>query len=711
MNYHGWSLRKNNPTGTRRRVRRQPCWQTLEKRRVLSHSVLDVASQPDSIASEVYVDWTDDDEQDLQLYTDIYDQDPQPYTPEDEQDLQLYGDNYDQDPQPYTPEDEQDPLWYTPEDDQEPPWYPPAYDQEPLSFLPEASPQASTGVDGPDGATRPLSETFLLNSSPTASKTIYLDFDGNVTSGMLWNLAFNGNADIVSPAFDFDGNPSSFSDPELQRIQWIWQRVVEDFAPFDVNVTTQDPGVPALSNGGGADQEWGNRIVIGGSSFDWYGPNVGGVANTGSFDSSVDNPAFVFPAQLGNGNEKITAEAISHEAGHTLGLSHDGRTSPSETYYTGHGSGTTGWAPIMGTSYYQNLTQWSRGEYTAANNTQDDLQVITSNNGFGYRIDDIGDSAGTAAVLDLSTGIVSTSGIIERNSDVDVFAFSTGGGELNLNVSPYLRGPNLDIMVELYDASENLLVQSNPADLLSASISLSLAAGDYTVRVSGVGKGDPLVSGYTDYGSLGQYWIDGSVVAAAEVEKVVYFNQSSSIEANATLDGSGQRSIIRRIEVTFSGPVTVPLGPVSDDSFILESTDLATAGMRVGLQVLSSQLIGGKQIVVLGFTGTTLIETLSASQPSLQSMLVDGMYRLTVDGSKLGIDANGAASGTSATDDFFRLYGDSDSDGDVDLFDFARFRNIFGTGTDDYLFDFDHSGITDLFDFARFRDGFGTKLF
>lgn len=33
---------------------------------------------------------------------------------------------------------------------------------------------------------------------------------------------------------------------------------------------------------------------------------------------------------------------------------HDG--TGSTAYYEGHGSGETGWAPIMGTSYYKNLT-------------------------------------------------------------------------------------------------------------------------------------------------------------------------------------------------------------------------------------------------------------------------------------------------------------------------------------------------------------------
>lgn len=75
----------------------------------------------------------------------------------------------------------------------------------------------------------------------------------------------------------------------------------------------------------------------------------------GSFNWNSDTPTFVFDEQLGNGNEKYTAEAISHKVGHTLGLSHDGRITPSEEYYGGHGSGDTGWASIMGVGYYQNL--------------------------------------------------------------------------------------------------------------------------------------------------------------------------------------------------------------------------------------------------------------------------------------------------------------------------------------------------------------------
>ncbi len=263
---------------------------------------------------------------------------------------------------------------------------------------------------------------------------------------------------------------------------------------------------------GSDDTRWGVRVALGGSYDDWYGKGAGGTALFGSFNWNSDTPAFVFAKNTINGDEKETAEAISHEVGHTLGLEHDGRITPDEEYYQGHGSGETSWAPIMGfTGYYQELTQWSKGEYASAKNTEDDLQIITTQNGFTYRDDDSGDTIATAKPLTISSTFISGSGIIERNTDLDFYSFVTGTGLISLMVNPFNRGPNLDILAELYNSTGTLIASSNPTDLLSANITTNVVAGNYYLKIDGIGKENPLSTGYTDYGSLGQYFIDGTV--------------------------------------------------------------------------------------------------------------------------------------------------------------------------------------------------------
>ncbi|MEA5582347.1 DUF4347 domain-containing protein [Nodularia harveyana UHCC-0300] len=376
-----------------------------------------------------------------------------------------------------------------------------------------------------------LSQTFFLNSLAGANHTIYLDFNGHTTSGTGWNQGRRTN--IVTPAFSLD-NDTSFSSTELERIQYIWQRVAEDFSPFNVNVTTQAPtDINDLIRSGANDTRWGVRAVIGGSGLDWYGQRLAGIAFFDSFNDDIDTPTFIFSEDMA-GAEKPIAETISHEVGHTIGLSHDGRRIPSEEYYLGGGSGETGWAPIMGFSDFQNVTQWSKGEYTSASNTEDDLQIITTQNGFGYRTDDTGDTIATAKALNVSGTTLSGSGIIERNTDIDYYSFFTGAGAISLTVNPFTRGPNLDIQARLFDSVGTFIVSSNPTESLFATIDISVAAGTYYLEIDGVGKGDPLGTGYTDYGSLGQYTINGNI-AAANIDPTITLAVSPS---SVTEDGT-----------------------------------------------------------------------------------------------------------------------------------------------------------------------------
>ena len=362
----------------------------------------------------------------------------------------------------------------------------------------------------------PASQTFLLHSLPGSQRTIYLDFNGHTTSGTDWNKYFTKGNSFSTPAYDTDGDATRFSDTELAAIQLIWQLVAEDFAPFHVNVTTQDPGIEALRKRGSSDSIFGVRVCIGGSSMDWFGDGAGGVALLNSFAWDSDTPAYVFSAELG-GDPKHAADAASHEAGHTLNLNHDGQGA--EEYYRGHGN----WAPIMGVGYDRDVVQWSRGEYASATNKQDDIALIARH--CPLLPDRQGDEIITARTL---TGTsLSTSGLIETRSDADLFRFIAGAGPISLSATPATAGPNLDIVLALYNGVGNLVTTVRGSGM-GATLSGTVPQGTYYLAIDGEGSGTPS-TGYSDYGSLGQYSLNGLVVAPTTQPPVARPESSSRL--------------------------------------------------------------------------------------------------------------------------------------------------------------------------------------
>ncbi len=322
-----------------------------------------------------------------------------------------------------------------------------------------------------------------LQSRPGVTAVLYLDFDGEGRPQEGWG--------------DFDAAPAE--DRSTGNVFEIWRRVAEDFAPFNLNVTTDlqvFQRAPANSR---------QRCII--TPTKDASPNAGGVAFVGSFDWGGDTPCWAFASR-----GKHAAETISHELGHTLDLTHDGRSNPSEEYYSGHGGGEVGWAPIMGTSFDRHLSQWSRGEYANANRGEDDVGMIANNNNTGFRGDDHGGSRDLASRLwILENDSVDDEGVIQTRDDVDVFSFRSTGGNLSLSINPESVGPNLDVLAELYDAANRLVASSNPDGNLHAGIAQRIGGGRYFLHVSGVGRGNPQGDGYSDYASLGTYTIGGTV--------------------------------------------------------------------------------------------------------------------------------------------------------------------------------------------------------
>lgn len=331
-----------------------------------------------------------------------------------------------------------------------------------------------------------------LSSLPGAQATVYLDFLGFVEP--VWGSYSN----ITTPVFDLDGNSASFSTNEITAITRIWQRVSEDFAPFNINVTTVNPY--DFSNGKAV------RVSIGGSG-SWTSTPVGGIAYVDSFTNSNANSVFVFPNNLSK-NEKSIAEAASHEAGHAFGLKHQS-TYSGTTKLLEYNPGSNGWAPIMGNSYSATASTWSYGQSSLGSNVlQDDMAVISRPaNGFGYRTDDHPPDVGAGDSLVINGNQVSASGVIEKMTDVDAFTFNTGGGAIVLNVNTISLGANLDAVAELYNSSGVLIASANPSNSLSASISTTVPTGSYTLLVKSTGV----------YGYVGQYTVSGTINAGLYV--------------------------------------------------------------------------------------------------------------------------------------------------------------------------------------------------
>jgi len=332
---------------------------------------------------------------------------------------------------------------------------------------------------------------LTLQSRPSATAVIYLDFDGEVVTGTNWN-----NGDTI------DAQPAGLSD---QEIITTWEIMAEDFSPFDINIVTDRSVFEATPKN--------RRMMCIFTPTDDAQPGSGGVAYLNSFSWNTDDPCWVY--NLGNG--KHAGDTGSHEVGHTMGLDHDGQGSTE--YYEGHGN----WAPIMGFSLQKSIGQWSIGEYNNATNTQNDIQIIAnSQNNFGFVLDDHGSEANTATALVAdAAGNVSASenfGIIRERNDVDMFSFLAEAGSANFSLEPHDVHPNLDIQLRLLDANNVEVASSNPTGL-NAAITANLSDGLYFLEIQGTGEGT-VDNGYSNYASLGQYSIEGQYTVQTPADDI-----------------------------------------------------------------------------------------------------------------------------------------------------------------------------------------------
>jgi hypothetical protein len=227
----------------------------------------------------------------------------------------------------------------------------------------------------------------------------------------------------------------------------------------------------------------------------------------------------------------------------------------------------------------------------------------------------------------------------------------------------------------------------------------------YWVRM--IRKGNVL-SGY--YSSNGTAWTLAANVTISGLASTVFVGLSANantanelntstfsnvsvfrnaVESVTTDDGTSQRSVVRSMTVRFNGLVTLPANPAS--AFTVTRSGVA-------------------QPFTVSLTNSTPTQTVARLNFTATGGLTDGLYVLTVLAAQV-TDASSFALGTMAanrTENFHRLFGDSNGDRTIDGTDFTAFGNAFGTTN--FVFDLNRDSTIDGSDLVLMGNRFGRTI-
>src|ERR1019366_7632813 len=185
-----------------------------------------------------------------------------------------------------------------------------------------------------------------------------------------------------------------------------------------------------------------DTAIIGGANNDWNTQGGGGVAYVGGFHTATDNYGFDWTVGLpwstnpGYAIQYCGTDA-AHEIGHTFGLVHQ-HSDAGGTYVEYYG-GNSLEIPTMGgagnAAASVRGTWWLTNEDSGQQQTQpsqDDLAVLLSGNGFGYRTD----AASPVTLTSDLSGNLSGSGIIlNPTTDLDKWQFTANSASASFTIN------------------------------------------------------------------------------------------------------------------------------------------------------------------------------------------------------------------------------------------------------------------------------------
>jgi autotransporter-associated beta strand protein len=437
-----------------------------------------------------------------------------------------------------------------------------------------------------------LPDLHSLLGAPTA---IYLDFDGHGST---------------LGAYDVDGDPTTFNAAEAATITEAHRQVSVYYAMFDINVTTVKPNLVTVPTA------W---IVISNDV-------VGGTSFVGVFPNTQPQ------SWIDSASARTRASGIAHEVGHNLGLIHQSDYDLQGNKTSEYSNGTDDLhGALMGVDYRQDVNKWTLGHpSSSASALQDDIAVIAATikkyqptGGDGFRADDFGGTVATATPLTLTAGGRSTTGIIERMSDVDTFSFTTSNTGAVISVVP-TRPSGLDAKVEVFDAT-GMLIAARDGDANEQQIVVPAGTGTWYVSISSHGN----------YGDLGTYdltvndlpagWASADIGTTglqgdAKFSGGTYTVEGAGAAVGGTADAfrfawqqlTGDGSIVARVTQNQNTNARARAGVEIRESLAANSKHVALVTTATqGLQLLSRSTTGGSTAAVNGtaaaFTATWVL--------------------------------------------------------------------------------------------------------
>jgi hypothetical protein len=243
-------------------------------------------------------------------------------------------------------------------------------------------------------------------------------------------------------------------------------------------------------------------------------------------------------------------------------------------------------------------------------------------------------------------------------------------------------------------AAGGLLANDTDVDSVLTVRNVSVVSGGGTLDVQADGSFTYNPGGFTGTARFEYEAWDELTYSTAKITIEVTAPQATPVVESVVInDGAAQRSMVNSLTVTFASVV-----PLAASHFRLINKD---TGAEVGLVFAASDATG-KSVVTLTFTGAGIVG----------SSLADGNYLLIIDLKQDGFDTvDDYQFGADEADKFFRFFGDSDGDRDVDSLDYLRIRGVLNQPAK-YLwhFDYDLDADVDSGDMAQFQARYGKKL-